>query len=124
VWYVHLDPSVKEPIVAVVDRQGVAITHEPYFIDSSWEVWDVKKGVEGMEFYTSGWGKLVMTLQMPSGGSYQLKVNDQPYKTLAVTSDNLLKIEEELPYNTQIKITLKFESNVKQTSSDFSYSQK
>jgi len=54
--YVYLDKAEAVPTLSL----GKSVTDLPYLIDSSWEIWDIRRKDSEVIFNTKGWGKLIM----------------------------------------------------------------
>lgn len=103
--YVYLDAAELQPIIAI----GQEISNgKPYLVDSSWEIWDLKRDTNEIGFKTKGWGKLLMTWKMPKSGRYSIET---PIQTSSVqTEEGFLAIELDLPFNQEIEIKIIRES--------------
>lgn len=100
--YVYLDAAVEEPLIALGDLQDGKTS---YLEESSWEIWDLKRNQETLEFKTKGWGPLFMQWKMPRAGTYTMQAASNQ-QTLETSPDGILKIELNLPYNNTTLITL------------------
>ncbi len=99
VLYVYLDAAVKEPIITTLNQEG---SSTPYLVDSSWEIWDLRRENNALHFHTKGWGKLQMKWYMPQPGTYSIShatVSGRSILLEATTESNILSIELELPFN-------------------------
>lgn len=103
--YVYLDAALDEAVVAVIP--GATRDSGSHLIDSSWEVWNLKREGRAISFLTRGWGKLSMTWKMSAPGHYEVSVPSQPLRSFATDDEGFLAIEWDLPYNTELSIEIK-----------------
>lgn len=111
--YVYLDASVNEPVIALSQFEGQQV---PYLIDSSWEIWGLKRNVNHLDFNASGWGPLKMQWMVSLPGDYIVEVaylEDQVLEkeilkkqVVETTKEGVLKVDLELPYNVQTQISI------------------
>lgn len=101
--YIYLDASVEEPIIAVkpFDHEDLL-----YLIESSWEVWDLKREAKGLSFKAKGWGQLFMRWNTKQNGTYRII---SPYLTEEHYNNayhNILELTLELPYNKEVEVRI------------------
>ncbi len=70
--YVYLDKAEKTPLLAL----GAEVRDLPYLIDSSWEIWNVKREGASVTFTAQGFGKLQMRWKI--GGAIKEFLMDLP----------------------------------------------
>jgi hypothetical protein len=94
--YVYLDAACIEPVV-VLKKEGTEDL--PYLIESSWEVWDLKRESAGFGFKVQGWGTLIMQWRMAQKG--KVSVGESFFE---VGDEGILNIQLDLPFNQPIEI--------------------
>ena len=70
--YVHLDPQVAEPIIALADAASTV----PYLVESRWNVSNLKRDNGALSFAVQGFGKGEMQWYMPTAGNYKVALVD------------------------------------------------
>lgn len=101
--YIYLDASIEEPVIALSGFQDDKI---PYLIDSNWEIWNLKRDVNRLDFNSSGWGKLSMRWKMPKTGAYGIVAAPLGEKIVETTNEGILEVNLDLPYNIQTQISI------------------
>lgn len=96
--YIYLDAADPTPLLSLGESEEQSI---PYLIESTWEIWDVKRTREGISCLAQGWGPLKMIWQLPQIASYQLKAHteDQVYETKSIFQKDRFAFELPLPSN-------------------------
>ncbi len=102
--YVYLDAAVEEPILTLKESNTEIV---PYLIDSNWEVWELNRNANVLNYKTKGWGNLSMQWKMPKKGTYQVSVPSQPVKNFTTSDESILTVALELPYNVQTEMSIK-----------------
>lgn len=103
--YIYLDSSEQEPIVATGEK---VINQTPYLVDSSWEIWNLKREMDAVTFKAKGWGKLSMRWYMPNAGKYAAVASTQ--NVSLQIQDGILFVELDLPFNKETEIKIYRES--------------
>ncbi len=99
--YVHLDPAIEEPILALGEGPPT-----PHLEESSWEIWDLKMSPSQISFSSRGFGTMAMTWKNVPIGTYRIGFGKAAQeKEIAVITETL-QIEQELPFNQEIHITI------------------
>ena len=105
--YVYLDASDDEPIISLKEFEGDQI---PYLVESNWEVWNLKRTIDHIDFSLKGWGKLFMRWKMPREGAYVVSgvslknaIKEEVFKT---TNEGILEVSLDLPFNTPTQIMI------------------
>jgi polysaccharide biosynthesis protein PelA len=102
--FVYLDASVDQPEIVLSKIKNENIS---FLIDSNWEIWDLQRTADGVDFKTSGWGKLSMRWKMPRSGTYAATTSSKSEANFETSPEGILEISLDLPYNTQTQLGLK-----------------
>jgi hypothetical protein len=101
--YVYLDQTISEPIISL---KQAPMMKTPFLVDSSWEIWNLKRDARSLSFQTQGWGKLKMRWNMRNEGTYTIQTGTQ--QVTQKTEKQILKCDLDLPYNTAAEVTILF----------------
>lgn len=102
--YVYLDAAIEEPLIALKKE---ASNNGPYLVDSSWEVWDLKREKDALNFKAQGWGKLEMRWSMPTKGTYVISGLGPLPQKVETSADGTLKFTADLPFDKRTEIGIK-----------------
>jgi polysaccharide biosynthesis protein PelA len=98
--YVYLDQSVDQPIISV--KRNLQIINTPSLLESNWEIWNLQRGKNRLNFQTKGWGKLTMAWNFLEDGLYTIRADG--HQTEIKTENHILRCELDLPYNREIYV--------------------
>lgn len=103
--YISLDASADEPIITLKPLEETV--EIPFLVESSWEIWNLKRQGSSFSFNAKGWGTLAMQWKVPQDGMYSVSASTKAGNSLKVLSKNReLVIEMELPFDTLAQINI------------------
>lgn len=101
--YIYLDATDPSPLLKMEKEKE---TLASYLVESSWEIMDLKRSDDSLEFNAIGWGVLQMQWKMKKPGIYLLNANDGKenyYVEQKVEKDGFFSVSLEPASNQEVK---------------------